>query len=61
MLKIKSDMNLFNFTLRSPERSSATAVLLRKQSGPPASAFAVLTYHRSNKHMCARAYNRYLG
>jgi hypothetical protein len=32
MLKTKSDMNLFNCSLRSLERSSVTAILLRRQS-----------------------------
>jgi hypothetical protein len=49
MLKNKSDMKLFNCTLRSLERSSATAVLLQRHSGAPAPAVAVLKYHRINK------------
>jgi hypothetical protein len=42
MLKTKSELNLFNCTLRSLERSSATAVLLRRHSAPPAAAVAIL-------------------
>ena len=45
MLKTTSNMNLFNCTLRSLERSSVTAVLLRQHSGAPAPAVAVLKYH----------------
>jgi hypothetical protein len=61
MLKTKSGMNLFNCSLRSLERSSGTAVLLRRISGAPAPAVAVLRYHRVNKSMCAWRYDRYLG
>jgi hypothetical protein len=54
MLKTTSDMNLFNCTLRSLERSSVTAVLLRRHSGAPAPAVAVLKYHDLTKKYASR-------
>jgi hypothetical protein len=54
MLKTKSGMNLFNYSLRSLERRPfVTAALLRRHSGAPAPAVAALRYRRFNKSMCA--------
>jgi hypothetical protein len=49
MLKTKSDMNLFNCTLRSLEPSLQQQSYCGVIQGRPAPAVAVLKYHGLNK------------
>jgi hypothetical protein len=61
LLKTTSDMNVFNCTLRSLERPSVKAVVLRRHSLALGPAVAVLSYHPFRKSTRARIYDRYLG